>query len=707
MSNFALDVNSDPGDIISSLNYALANLGSSITAIQYNGNIMVANTATGVISSITNTGQVQVGVIQYLYGYVDIKYANSSTGGSGFTSNATMANYYGVHNAQTPTIDNNPVDYQWTQVSGGFGTTKNLYYTTAGGGQISFYVGTTQPNQYYIPVADNTPILLASLANNIVETTNIVPNAVTQTIAISNNTGYQTINWVNGGNTNPASTDYLWPSFTRGFAIGGGATIIANTSGSTTGSTITVNYNALINSASNYEYNLVELWKSGASAFYKDTFTISRTYVGPGGIENFYIPGNNGALFAGNTGNIIQVATGTTNNLFDGINLGWAVGGGGSGITAYSFGQNGTVTFTELSLPVFVGNLPSAVTYAGGTGNAYPLFNMYGSSILTTGYPGSLTYTPTIIVGSSGYIGFWRGSEDNYANGTFNFETSGTFADLFDIGADLPNNSATDEFTSVNYVAVGSGGTLLYNTRTYGTTGNITSTTGWSQAATGITTTLNAVASNYVYPSTRGNLWVVVGAAGTVLTSTTNSGPWVSANVIPTTQNLNAVAYSNGYWVAVGDAGTIITSTDGSDWTGPYSNPASGIYSSVGTRNLYGIAGGELSNIFVVSGEEIILTSTTANVATTTWSNTYIGGASYNSTLTRLQYQGSWANVANVSLPPANQRITNGQVVSGTYIDTNYTSGQSLTYYLVVGNMYGNVEVTTNGPNLTITELKR
>ena len=698
-TNFGLTTSTPPVNVIQSINYLL----SSVNTINSSGNVNLGNVLQ--VGS-NNAIYSNVGIIGYINAYMDVKYSNSATGSSGFTSNSAMANYYGVYNSATNAESANPVDYQWTQVAGGFGTTRGLYYTTGGGGTISFFVGNAAPNQYYQPVPDDVPIVLASVSSNLVQTRSIEKQAVTQTISIANNAGYQTINWVNGANTNPSSPDFLWPSFTRGFAIGGGATIVPSTTGAVNGSTITVNYNALINSATNPQYNLVELWKSGSSAFYKDTFTISRSAVegsGASEVENFFIPGNNGSAFAGNLGNIVSVITGTTNNLYDGICYNSsATANVGNGLDAFVFGQSGTISAIQNGSPNFVSDM-------GTRFGAYPLFNMYGSSILSTWNGSGPTYNPTVIVGSSGYIAYLNGEELYYQPpNIFNFESSGTFADLFDVAADLPFYNAPGTLPNpVNYVAVGSGGTLLYNTRSYSSVGNVTGTTGWNQAVTNTTNVLNAVASNAVFPTTRATAWVAVGTSGTILTSTSNSGPWTSANVIPTTQNLNAVAYSNGYWVAVGDAGTVITSTDGSNWTGPYANPASGIYTNVGTRNLYGVAGGQLTPTFVVSGQEIIMSSSSADVSTASWSNVYIGGASYISTLTRLQYQGSWANVANVSLPPASQQITNGQVVSGTYIDTNYTAGNPITYYLVVGNMAGNVNVTTNGPNMTVTELKR
>src|ERR1035437_10087536 len=122
-TNFALTPTCTTSTIIASLNYALANMGTGGNVINnYNGNVavgtLVANTTTGTVTD----GNV---VVSYLYDYVDIMYANSATGGSGFIANATLANYYGVKNTTANVQDMNPVDYAWTQVAGGFGTTNS------------------------------------------------------------------------------------------------------------------------------------------------------------------------------------------------------------------------------------------------------------------------------------------------------------------------------------------------------------------------------------------------------------------------------------------------------------------------------------------------------------------------------------------------------------------------------------------------------
>lgn len=156
MGTFALDVNSNQQDIISGLNYALANLG---TGLGTDGNVLTANLTTGEITttSTNSGGYSSTTVVSYLYRYMDVKYANTSTGSSGFSGNCTLANYYGLRNTSNTAISSNPADYIWYQVTGGFGTTKALFYQTIGGRQIAFFAGNSAPNQY-VPVIDDTPI---------------------------------------------------------------------------------------------------------------------------------------------------------------------------------------------------------------------------------------------------------------------------------------------------------------------------------------------------------------------------------------------------------------------------------------------------------------------------------------------------------------------------------------------------------------------
>lgn len=709
MSTFALDSSSSTEDIVDGLNYVLANLGDiSNTTGNGNvfayGNIVTANTTTGELSTVDS------GVVGYLNPFVNITYANNSTGSSGFSSNSQNRAYYGVDNTISGNISSNPTDYVWFQVSGGFGTTKSLWYSTLGGSQIRFFAGNAAPDVNYRSVPDSTAIALITLSNSVVQSNTVATSAITtvkiqtaaatQVVTQQDSTAYPLLNWVNG-NATVGGVGFLWPNFTRGIPIS--APITTTTNGSSTGSAITVNWNTYLFSDANSTYNLIELWRSGGESFYQKTFQTVRTTSditgsGPYTAQDiFLIPGGSGALYVGNIGNIVQQVTSTSNDLYDGFSY--------LGTFNHAFGAAG-----QYVGPSITSNIAYAVTASSSTGSAYPLFDMYGAAPVKI-KPVSTVYQPTIIAGSDGYIGFWTGRETGYTNGLWAFETSGTLNDLFDVAPDWAlNDDVVAVGTTVNYVAVGAAGTILYNSRTYNNTGNVATTSGWSQAVSGTVNNLNAVASNptltintsspFTDTGTRGNLWVAVGNGGTILRANTGSGPWTAANSVPTTNNLHGIGYANGTWLAVGDLGTVIYSTDASTWAN-VSVPA------VGTRNLYGAAGGYTTGRFVIAGQEIILTAANNSVASTAWANTYVGGASLTTDLTRLQFFGSWANVANVSQPPVQQRLTNGQIVSGTYTDVDYVEGDDITYYLVAGNMFGNVNVYTNSSSITVTEIKR
>ena len=127
---FFLDGNPTQGEISEAVNYLLSNFSQSV-------------------ASDPNTGQI-VGpggeVVGYLYKYIFIKYADSFDGSVGFSNVPTNKGYYGIRNSDSSTESTNPVDYVWTQVTGGFGTTKFLYYLTTGGRQIQFQISTAIPN---------------------------------------------------------------------------------------------------------------------------------------------------------------------------------------------------------------------------------------------------------------------------------------------------------------------------------------------------------------------------------------------------------------------------------------------------------------------------------------------------------------------------------------------------------------------------------
>ena len=647
------------------------------------GNLIEANTITGnLIAANTITG---------------INIVSNSIFGNAIVANTFQAN----------SINGNAIVANTLIVSGDIrsdnATVGNVnspgYWLQSSTGDVRFGGNTFIGNNLTV----GNLITTSTLNANVVTTNMLQVTSATQTIYAVDNRSGQLVNIINGS---PAigSPGYLWPNWTRGFAVGGGGTILTTTNGSVTGSKITVSWNTFLANATGVGNDslVAELWRTGGSEFYARTFNQVRCFAAniatPGYEDNFQVVGQQGALFYGNIGNIAS-QTFTGNNL---SSYNWYdVGGGNFGFETYAFGIDGQMGIRSGGTTSVLGTV--ANTAAGGS--KVPFFNIYG--VWQIAYLNvSTTVTPTLLVGEGGRIASLSGRQLLYFQGLYAFENSNTLADLYDIAGDKNPSDYSDGGYGItwNLAACGSGGTIVYNSRVYNIAGNVASTTGWSLASTPTIQNLNSIASNYG-ETTAANVWVSVGNNGTVLTSSLPQGPWVLANSVPTTQNLNGVSYSNGYWVAVGDYGTIIYSTDATNWSGPVANPADGISSNIAVRSLKSVAGGISSNIFVVCGEEIIMTSNSGNPATGFVANIYLGGSSVSSTLTRLQYYGSNANVANNT--PTGTPIISNQVISGFYTDVDYTANQEITYYLVVGDMRNNARVVVSQPSITITEYKR
>ena len=131
---FALDSDPSQSEISEAINYLLANFGANLAADPNNGQI---------------TGPTGI-VIAYLYKYIAVKYADSADGSLNFSNSPTNRQYYGLRNSNDTTESTNPADYIWYQATGGFGTTKFLFYSTTGGRQIGFAVATTAPSSSYL-----------------------------------------------------------------------------------------------------------------------------------------------------------------------------------------------------------------------------------------------------------------------------------------------------------------------------------------------------------------------------------------------------------------------------------------------------------------------------------------------------------------------------------------------------------------------------
>ena len=131
---FALDSDPSPSEISEAINYILANFGGG-------------NTVDPVTGQITAPGGTFVG---YLYQYIAVKYADSSDGSVNFSNSPTNRSYFGLRNSSDASESTNPADYIWYQASGGFGTTKSLWYIATGGRQAQFAVATAAPDAGWV-----------------------------------------------------------------------------------------------------------------------------------------------------------------------------------------------------------------------------------------------------------------------------------------------------------------------------------------------------------------------------------------------------------------------------------------------------------------------------------------------------------------------------------------------------------------------------
>ncbi len=156
MTTFAVTSNNQ---VLDSVNYLLSNLstGNVTGNITVPAGTLVANVATG---QITATGNVSTGSngFSYLNQWINLRYANNATGSSGFSTVPTNSQYFGVYNSNIATPSSNPTEYVWRQVSGGFGTTKTIYYSSFGGRQVQFVAANVAPSSNFVVSVANVAI---------------------------------------------------------------------------------------------------------------------------------------------------------------------------------------------------------------------------------------------------------------------------------------------------------------------------------------------------------------------------------------------------------------------------------------------------------------------------------------------------------------------------------------------------------------------
>ena len=155
------------------------------------------------------------------------------------------------------------------------------------------------------------------------------------------------------------------------------------------------------------------------------------------------------------------------------------------------------------------------------------------------------------------------------------------------------NNLYAATFGASRYVAVGAGGTII--TSTDGTT--------WQAVATNTTNDLRAVSlggfltttgTGSTATTTTNTIFVAVGAAGTLLTSS-DGLIWTLRTPI-SANNMNGAAFG-GQFLAVGNAGSIYTSADGITWQAQVSGTTNELRAIVRTVSGYTVVGASGTNL--------------------------------------------------------------------------------------------------------------
>ena len=92
MTTFAV---TNSNDLLPAVNYLLSNLDTGTAGnVVLPGNVLVANTSTGVVSQSGNAVP-----FAYLYQYVNLRYSNNATGTDGFDTNSNNYSFFGVYNS--------------------------------------------------------------------------------------------------------------------------------------------------------------------------------------------------------------------------------------------------------------------------------------------------------------------------------------------------------------------------------------------------------------------------------------------------------------------------------------------------------------------------------------------------------------------------------------------------------------------------------
>jgi hypothetical protein len=550
-------------------------------------------------------------------------------------------------------------------------------------------------------------ITTGALISNTVNTTQLSVNSAT-TVLFQGGTGANTsypVGYFNTvGNVN-------WPQNTRGFAIPAVA-IRPTTDGSLSGSSILITFTAGVQCDTDNDYNIVELWRTGANITFGNVFNSVTTSVAnvTGVVPNtMFLTGTSpkGNLSNPN-GTILGESTNNGNTW--GFNPDANSQLSTQAVSSLQFGNSTSLTaFNRSSL----NTITTSVNAAGGPSGSWTLtptgqyFNT--NKMLFTGNEignASIDNDIGITTGQAAFSMYYR---------PFNFTAPGPatqqklttpanfFSDIYDV------TTAYDQVGNTqvkNAVFACTGGDILTSQFQFHSSNAAVTNSTLTLRLTPTDSNLYGVSADLsTAPPTA---WIAVGEAGVIIRSTNNGSTW-SSITSPTQEYLRSVVGYGGdatkRFVAVGDSGTILHSSDaGLTWTAG-TVPAT---TDAVVRDLKSVAfsprgGTGNAGQWTAVGQGVIYK---CDKTSTTWTIAYQEAATVSGGISRLVSIGSNGNVYDNTLPVAAQAIGN-TVINNTFQDSKYNNTQTYQYYLVVGNMNSATGLNARFPSLTLQEIKR
>ena len=223
-------------------------------------------------------------------------------------------------------------------------------------------------------------------------------------------------------------------------------------------------------------------------------------------------------------------------------------------------------------------------------------------------------------------------------------------------------------------IIVGNSGTIINSTAGLGSTWNVQPT--------------QAGGAN-LFAVTKGNLYVIVGAGGVILSSPDGLS-WTSQNS-GTKNDLNWIGYGKGTYVAVGSNGTILTSIDAITWVTQNSGSTSNLVDSEFLNSMF----------FTVGSGGTILTSSDA----VNWTPQITGTTT---DLSAVIYANNGANSQFVTVGNniGNNPLNNAIILTSPNSVNNWAPQNSGTLQPLIANQFGKniyVAVGTAGTILNST----